>query len=62
MLGECCEVGVGEATAQVEDAEIEFVALRNLQGVVDCSAESLRIFGSGAWANAIVSRSWSAVV
>lgn len=55
VLGERCEVGVGEATAQVENPEIEFAALRNLQSAVDGTAESAGIFGSGSWANTTVS-------
>jgi hypothetical protein len=48
MLGERCEVGAAKSAAQVKQAEIEVTALRNIDGVVNCTSECSRILGSGS--------------
>jgi hypothetical protein len=56
MFGERCEDGAAKPTAQVKQAEIEVTALRNIDGVVNCTSEGSRILGSGS-----CSRQWTAM-
>jgi hypothetical protein len=56
MLGERCEVGVAKPAAQIKQAEIEITALRNIDGVVNCTIEGSRILGSSS-----CSRQWTAM-
>jgi hypothetical protein len=48
MLGERCEVGVAKPAAQIKQAEVELTALRNINGIVNRTAEGSKTLGSGS--------------